>query len=153
MRILLADNQPNVRFALRTLLERMLGAQVIGEAGDLEELQERLQAGCGDLLLLDWQLPGQEACNLMAAVRTSCPQLAVVALSGHIEDREAALEAGADAFVCKCDHPEELLSAIQQIERSLGAAEPSAGKDAVKPRQEQAAEDVAMEAEETGARR
>ena len=144
MRILLADDQPNVRFALRALLERRLGAQVIGEASDLEELQEQLHAGCGDLLLLDWRLPGQEVGNLMAAVRASCPELAVVALSGHIEDREAALEAGADAFVCKCDHPEELLSAIQQIERSLGATEASASKDGAEPRQEQAPDDIAM---------
>ena len=38
MRILLADGQPRVRFAMRVLLERQPGVEVVGEAVDAEDL-------------------------------------------------------------------------------------------------------------------
>jgi DNA-binding NarL/FixJ family response regulator len=115
MRILLADDQPKVRFALRTLLERKLGFEIVGEAGDFREMWQQVKVSCPDLLLLDWELPGPKVLDLMSALHAICPDLQVIVLSGHPEMRQAAMEAGVDAFVCKCDPPESLLAAIEDI--------------------------------------
>lgn len=115
MRILLADDQPKVRFALRTLLERKLGFEVVGEAMDIRDMWQQVEEECPDLLLLDWELPGPKVTDLITALHTLCPNLCVIALSGHTEAREVALEAGVDAFVCKCDPPDTLLSAIREM--------------------------------------
>jgi pimeloyl-ACP methyl ester carboxylesterase len=71
-----------------------------------------VEATCPDLVLLGWHLSGLKEVDLLPALRKICPQLHVIALSGWPEERQAALDAGADAFVCKCDPPERLLAAI-----------------------------------------
>ena len=114
MRILVADDQPKVRFALRVLLERQLGLEVVGEAVDTEDLLMRTERVCPDLVLLGWELPGPVGADLLLALREICPDLFVVALSGRPEARRAALAAGADAFVSKTDLPERLLATISK---------------------------------------
>jgi DNA-binding NarL/FixJ family response regulator len=64
------------------------------------------------LVLLDWGLPGLPSKALLPALRALCPHLKVVVLSGRPEARQAALDAGADAFVSKIDPPERLLAAL-----------------------------------------
>jgi DNA-binding NarL/FixJ family response regulator len=112
MRILLADNQPEVRFGLRVLLERRPGFEVVGEAVGAVDLLAQAEAGCPDLVLLGWELPGLARNDLPSALRRVCPNLRVIVLSGRPEARRVALTAGADAFVSKADPPERLLAAI-----------------------------------------
>jgi DNA-binding NarL/FixJ family response regulator len=113
MRILLADDQPKVRFALRTLLERQPGIEVVGEARNGPDLRGQIEPTRPDLVLLDWELPGESALDTLSNLRTMYPALRVIALSGRPEARQAALRAGVDAFVSKSDPPERLLSAIR----------------------------------------
>jgi len=117
MRILLADNQPKVRFALRVLLEQHAGHEVEGEAVDAEGLLAQVELACPDLVLFAWGLPGRAAADLLLALRELCPDTFVIALSGRPEARRAALAAGADGFVSKTDPPERLLAAIADCER------------------------------------
>ncbi len=112
MRILLADDQPRVRFALRVLLERQPGLEVVGAALDADDLLAQAEATCPDLVLLGWELPGLIAVGSLSALRRICPDLFVIALSGRPEARRAALVAGANTFVSKTDPPERLLAAI-----------------------------------------
>ena len=112
MRILLADPQPKVRFALRVLLERHPDFQVVGEAACAEELLALATESCPDLMLLDWSVAGAMAEGLMVALRNECPGAGVIVLSGRPEARKAALAAGADTFVSKGNPPEHLLAAI-----------------------------------------
>ena len=112
MRILLADPQAKVRFALRVLLERRPDLEVVGEAACAEELLTLAAASCPDLVLLEWNVAGTRAKGLMGALRTECPGVGLIVLSGRPEAREAALAAGADFFVSKGNPPEHLLTAI-----------------------------------------
>jgi len=117
MRVLLADDQPKVRFAMRVLLERQPRIEVMGEAVDAQDLLAQTEATCPDLVLLGWELPGLAAVDLLSALRKVGPDLFVIALSGRPEARRAALDAGADAFVSKGDPPEQLLAAIDRCWR------------------------------------
>jgi DNA-binding NarL/FixJ family response regulator len=112
VRILIAEGRSRVRFALRTLLQQHDGLDVVGEAADAKRLVALVHANCPDLVLLDWDLPGMVAANLIATVHDLCPGLAVIALSGRPSRRQAALAAGADAFLSKMDPPERLLEMI-----------------------------------------
>ena len=123
MRILLADNQPKVRLALRLLLEQEKGIHVVGEAADAEGLFAQIEATCPDLVLLDWDLPGVPMVDLLSALNDTCPALSVIALSWRLEMEHVALDARADAFVGKTDPPEKLLAAIS----SLGRVEEATG--------------------------
>jgi DNA-binding NarL/FixJ family response regulator len=119
MRVLLADDQPKVRSALALLLEQEPGVEVVGETGESKRLRIWVEATHPDLVLLDWELPGAESDKIMVELRTLCPRLKVIALSGLPEARRAALDAGADAFVSKGDPPERLLGALRQVEEWL----------------------------------
>jgi DNA-binding NarL/FixJ family response regulator len=117
MRILLADDEPNVRYGLRLLLEEQPEFEVVGEAADAEELSAQLETACPDLVLLSWGLPGRQGADLLPALRSVQDDLTVIVLSGRPEARQAALDAGANAFVSKVESPERLLSAIASAQR------------------------------------
>ncbi len=112
MRILLADGQAKVRFALHVLLERQPGLEVVGEAANAGELLDLTRTTCPGLILLSCELPGIVMDKLLPALRQTCPDLMVVALSGRLGARQAALDVGVDAFVSKGDPPERLLTTI-----------------------------------------
>lgn len=115
MRILLADDQPEVRSALRLLLEQGDGMAVVGEVAEANELFTKLEAACPDVVLLDWELPDLQAAESLGELRSRCPRLLVIALSGRPEARHASLAAGADAFVSKGDTPEVLLATVDYL--------------------------------------
>jgi DNA-binding NarL/FixJ family response regulator len=112
MKILVADDQPQVRSALRLLLEQRPQTTIVGEAENAQELLDRLPALLPDAILLDWELPGLSSTSHLASLRKACSETQIVALSARPEARQLALDAGADCFVCKGDPPEELLAAL-----------------------------------------
>jgi DNA-binding NarL/FixJ family response regulator len=116
MRILIADHWPNVQSALRLLLEQQPGCEVVGEVHEAGQLLARVAEQCPDVVLLGWELAGLGGGALLADLRTICPGLCVVALSGRADARQAALDAGADAFVSKVAPPERLLSVVLTLD-------------------------------------
>lgn len=123
--ILLADDQPEVRSALRLLLGEEQDLSVVGEAADVAGLTGETQTRRPEIVLLDWELPGlsgrfccREASGrrLIEQLRTACPGLKVIALSGRLEARDEALAAGADAFISKVESPECLLSTLRGMQ-------------------------------------
>ena len=112
MRVLIADPQPKVRFALRVLLQRQPDIEVVGEAVDACSLMAHARSSCPDLVLLGWELPGEAMDSLLSALRTACCEIVVIALSGRPEAQRSAITAGVDVFVSKSAPPEQLLAAI-----------------------------------------
>lgn len=119
MNILIADSVEKVRFGLRVWLEQQPGLNVHGEAANADELLRLIERGCPDLLLLDWELEGTADIALLHRIKAICPQLFVIYMSGHNEMHQAAMEAGADAFMNKTDPPEKLIHLIESLEGKI----------------------------------
>lgn len=68
-----------------------------------------------DVLLVDLNLPGEDGFSLVRRYRSAYPGLTIIVVSARdrIEDRLACYEAGADAFIPKPTHPDELIAIIQ----------------------------------------
>ena len=115
MNILIGDAQLRIRFGLRLLFEQQSGWNVAGEVDNTQALLDAVCRGCPDLVLLDWELPGIPAEELLVLIRQQCPCLGVVFMSGKLELRSMALLAGADIFAYKADPPEKLLEQIREI--------------------------------------
>jgi DNA-binding NarL/FixJ family response regulator len=119
VRVLLADDQPALRSAVRFLLEQEPDLSIVGEAADVAGLMERVSALHPDLLLLDWELPGLNAVHsarhVINSLYAECPGLHIIVLSGRPEAGLHALASGADAFVSKADPPERLLAALRRV--------------------------------------
>ncbi len=111
MRVLIADDQPSVRSALKLVLEQQ-GIEVAGDVSDSGELLAWFKTNQADLLLLDWELPNQPGKKIIPILRAQYPRLAVIVLNSRPQTRTEALSAGADGFVSKGDPPEYLLSLL-----------------------------------------
>jgi SARP family transcriptional regulator, regulator of embCAB operon len=118
-RVLVADGDAVVRAALRLLLARNPYLRVVAEAENLEELRRDSTCGQADIVLLDMDLRGL----LPDELERMCHASSTVALSTREEHRQAALDAGAAAFVCKSESPQQLLAVLQAV---AAIAQPSA---------------------------
>lgn len=131
MRVVLADGEPDVRWALRLLLIHDVGMQVVGEVADAAELWAQMQEARPDLLLLDWSLLGAGAGAALMRLHAAYPLLQVVVLSGHPEARRQALAAGADAFVSKADSPEQMVRTLNAARTRRGSSHAPDNSDTV----------------------
>ncbi|MDO8719356.1 MAG: response regulator transcription factor [Polaromonas sp.] len=75
-----------------------------------------------DVLLVDLNLPGEDGFSLVRRYRATYPGLTIIVISSRdrIEDRLACYQAGADAFIAKPTHPDELIAIIQAHARRRG---------------------------------
>lgn len=107
-RVYLADARPAERSALRLLLLD-LKMEVIGEAADWATTLAQAPTSRIDILLVDWDLLPGSSGEALAHLREACPAALVIVLISHLEARaQAALSAGADAFISKSETPERL---------------------------------------------
>ena len=113
MKILLADAKPNIRYALSVLLTEQPGLEVVGETDDPEGLLPQIKTNCPDLVILSWDFSPRELENLLRDMRMIRPELLIIALSAKPNLKQAALQAGANAFICKGDPPEKLLASLK----------------------------------------
>ncbi len=91
---------------------------VVGEAADSEELLTELQAKHPDVVLLEWELPGQPGLELLPALRGCNSRPVVIVLSGRPELEQAVRDAGAHAFFNLGEPPRRLLETLQAIRES-----------------------------------
>ncbi|HEY3318365.1 MAG TPA: response regulator [Coriobacteriia bacterium] len=114
MRVLLADDQAEVRSALRLIVEQLVGYEVVGEAADAPALLAACKELHPEIVLLDWELPGASP-EALAELRRMLPGAPVVALSARPHMGAEARAGGADAFVCKGDPPRKLIEALDGL--------------------------------------
>jgi DNA-binding NarL/FixJ family response regulator len=115
MRVLVADTHSEVRWALRTVIGEEPGLTMVGEVSGFEHLVQQARTLRPDMVLLEWELPGQPAGDLLAALGSINQGIRVIVLSRHPEAKQAALAAGADAFVSKADSPQQFLAALRSV--------------------------------------
>jgi len=117
MRVLIADAHSEVRWALRTVIREEPGLTVAGEVSDAEHLLTQARTLQPDLIILEWELPNQSSEGLLALLGALNHRCQVIVLSRRPEARQAALDAGAGAFISKADAPEQLLAALRRLGR------------------------------------
>jgi DNA-binding NarL/FixJ family response regulator len=116
-RILLLDDQPHVRTALRFLLELQQDLTLAGEARSATDLLTKVKATSPDCVLLDWESSGPGVAELIKAIQALDCHPNVIILSSRVEAEQEALAAGANAFVSKGHPPDRLLSAFRWLAR------------------------------------
>ncbi len=126
VRVMLVDDHALFREGLALLLKGRPNLQVVAEAATGEEALAQLESAHPDLVLLDLNLPGiggVEACRLL---KERAPELRVVILtmSDDLESIFEAVRAGACGYLLKDIASQNLLEAIDQIDREGGILEP-----------------------------
>jgi DNA-binding NarL/FixJ family response regulator len=88
---------------------------IVGESTDAASLRDKAKALQPDLILLDWELPGNSIGSLVRQLRKANAPCKVIVLSPHPESEQAALDVGADAFVSKSNSADSLLGTLHRL--------------------------------------
>lgn len=119
LKILVADDHPLVREALKNVLKELDEQVVILEAPDCPTAIMKVDENQDlDLILLDLDLPGIGGFALLTQLRTNHPAVPIVVLSAH-EDRNSVMEGldrGAMGFIPKSSSNEVMLSALRLVQ-------------------------------------
>jgi len=117
-KIIIADDHPLFRQALLGTLKSKLGQTQWLEAQTIAELEQQLQDHSdSDLLLLDLNIPGAHGFSTLIHVRNHFPQIPVVVVSAH-EDQKTISKAmgyGAAGFVPKSTPVDDIFAAIVAV--------------------------------------
>jgi DNA-binding NarL/FixJ family response regulator len=138
VRVLIADDHGIVRSGLRLLLERQPDVEVIGEAADGAEARELAIRERPDLAILDLKMPKLTGLQATREIKAQAPEVAVLILSMHDDDRYVAeaMKAGASGYVVKTQADTDLVAAIRAVERGESFPAPEA-RGALTPREEE----------------
>ena len=121
-RVFVADALTEERSALRLMLLD-LNMEVVGEAADWVTTLAQAPVSLTDMLLIDWDLlPHTSPSAALDELRRACPAALVIILISHLDARQqAALSAGADAFISKGETPERVAERLRAVAASVRA--------------------------------
>jgi DNA-binding NarL/FixJ family response regulator len=94
--------------------------EVVGEAADWSTTLAQAPVSRTNMLLVDWDLLPSEPNAALGELRKACPAALLIVLISHLDARQqAALSAGADAFISKGETPEGVAKRLQAAAESI----------------------------------
>jgi DNA-binding NarL/FixJ family response regulator len=121
IRVLLIEDHFLARMALHSVLAGHAQIQIVGEASDGESGLAMFRTLRPDVVVLDLRLPRISGFDVIIQLRKEFPTARIVILSNYqgSEDIYRAVRSGAMAYLTKDASGEELLNAIQNVDRGL----------------------------------
>lgn len=117
IRVVVADGQPVVRSGLVHAFEPHSDVEVVGTAGSGDQALELVQTLAPDVLVMNLDLPGLPAVDVVRQVRTQPAPTHILILTAHGEAETvvALLSAGATGYLLKAEQPELLITAVRAV--------------------------------------
>lgn len=121
IRVLIADDHPLIRTALRGTLAPASDLSVIGEASNGNETLQRAQQMRPDVLLLDLSMPGPSALDIVVGLRGSLPTTHILVLTAFDDDAyiRPLMNAGIHGYLLKDEAPDVIVQAIRAVSQGL----------------------------------
>ena len=143
-RVILCDDHAVVRRGIRDTLADAVDIQVVDEAGSYSEVRDALRNTPCDVLVLDLSLPGRGGLEVLASLKDSGLQVAVLIVSMYPEDQYAirCLRAGAQGYVNKAGDPSELVAAVRTVAQGKKYVSPAVAQMLVDNLHAPASEDL-----------
>ena len=115
--VLIVDDHPMMRIALRIALDEAPDLQVVGEAGSLAEGKQMALLLKPDLMLLDIYLPDGSGAELIHYRNEHLPEARILVLTSSSSEKDlmAAMEAGAERYMGKDSSPEHLIQGARAV--------------------------------------
>lgn len=117
VRLVLADDEPQLRRGVKVLLEADGRVEVVAEAGDGAALLSAVRATAPDVALVDVQMPGTDGLSALRVLlgRPDPPAVAVLTTFDLDDYVATALDVGAQGFLLKDAEPEVLVRAVLDL--------------------------------------
>lgn len=124
--VLLVDDHPVVIEGLRKMLATAGDIDVTGEAHNAASAIEQARLLKPDVVLLDLRMPGASGIQAVRRMREQAVDSAVIILTSYGDQAyvRQALEAGADGYLLKSSHPDDLIASIRSAARGRRALSP-----------------------------
>jgi DNA-binding NarL/FixJ family response regulator len=116
--IIIADDHPLFRTALKSILLTHIPNATITEVGDLVSLQTCVESNDkADLILLDLHMPGAEGFSSIIFINAHYPHIPIIIISAHEESDiiRRAIDHGASGFLPKSSSAEDIYQAINEV--------------------------------------
>jgi DNA-binding response OmpR family regulator len=132
-RVLVVDDEPNVRLVFRTALESE--GHRVDEAADGSAALDHLRGTPGDVVLLDLQMPGVGGMEVRRRLRDEGNDVPVVIVTAHgsIPDAVEAMKLGAVDFLSKPLTPEALRRVVSEVIERHAPAGQAPGPESDQP--------------------
>ena len=112
---LIVDQSPAILHGLESILRGSPDIQVVGTAASGVEAIDQAERLRPDVVLLDVRLRGIDAAEATRRIKKRSPESRVVFMVVHMDDIDAATEAGADGHVVKDSSHGELVQVIRRV--------------------------------------
>jgi DNA-binding NarL/FixJ family response regulator len=119
VRLMLVDDHALVRAGIRSLLEKMTGFEVVGEAGNGREALDSIKKYLPNVVLMDIAIPELNGLEALARATKEFSAVKVIVLSMHANEEYVlqALQAGACGYLLKDAAVTELELALRAVVR------------------------------------
>jgi DNA-binding NarL/FixJ family response regulator len=116
-KVLIADDHPLFRTALKGALRAMLPGAAVSEADSFSALKSAVHAQDLDLILLDLDMPGTQGFSSLLWLRGEFPALPIVIVSGQSQPAvmRRALDFGASGYIPKSVEPQTMATAVRTV--------------------------------------
>jgi NarL family two-component system response regulator LiaR len=133
-RIMLADDHPLLRKALRNVLEKQPDFEVIAEASDGEEAVKFATKLIPDVVIMDISMPKLNGLEATRQIKTSCPTIAILVLTVHDDNEHilSILQAGAGGYLTKSVYGDEVIHAVRALVTGETVLSPSVSRQILK---------------------
>jgi DNA-binding NarL/FixJ family response regulator len=114
VQVVVSDDHPMFRFGLCAALSSTPEIDVVGQAADGNELLALVDSLDVDVVLTDLEMPGTDGITAAAELARTRPELPVLLLTMHDDERavRAAIEAGAKGYLLKGAERDEIVRAV-----------------------------------------
>ena len=111
-KIMIVEDSPRVRRALKALISQQTGANIIAEASNGREAIQKMEKKIPDIVLMDMRMPVMDGFDAMRIIKARWPRVKLVAMTMYPDCQAEAFSAGADTFIIKGCSTEELISKL-----------------------------------------
>lgn len=117
IKVFIADDHSLIREGFKKILKDEIDIEIRGEAGNAKDTMDFVLNNNIDVMILDINLPDKNGLDLLKELREFKPDLKILILSMHPEDRFAmrVLRAGAYGYITKESAGEKLVKAIRKV--------------------------------------
>jgi len=115
--IVLADDHPLVRQALRNVLDQQADFEIVAEVGDGDEVVKVTSELVPDVVIMDISMPKLNGLEATRQIKAKHPEIAILVLTVHGEAEHVLglLEAGAAGYLTKSVFGEEVVQSIRAV--------------------------------------
>ncbi|MCX6006843.1 MAG: response regulator transcription factor [Chloroflexi bacterium] len=130
LKVLLVDDHPLIRQAVRSILEKEKDINVVGEAGNGEQAIELTGKLSPDVVMMDFSMPGMNGLEATRRIKAQFPKVSVLVLTVLDDDQSIRdiMQAGASGYLVKSVFGQEIVQAVRAVAAGAMVLSPAIGK-------------------------